>query len=340
MTTFSPLDRSRTLGLGLFSGLFLGLVLLAGVARAESDKPGGSDHPLLSRYAGSTLYTYGDQNDASVPVLVAVQGKPVQQALEGRIANRLYFGPKGSSPLEVFRNYQAALSEAGFVMLYQCEAAQCQRDKTQEKMVRWVQGAHWVGQGSSDYYVIRIFEYKPEFHYLHARKAGAGGNVDVQVALRAGDADDRRIEGRALQFVQVIEAASVAQRQVTVDAAAIGGALKRDGRIALYGILFDSGEARIKSGSADTLAQMAAALKNEPALNVYIVGHTDNQGALAANLGLAQRRAQAVAEALSATYGIAPARLLAHGVASLAPVATNADEAGRAKNRRVEMVLR
>ena len=316
------------------------LLLWAGAAHADSDKPGGSDHPLLSRYAGSTLYTYGDENYASAPMLAAVQSKPVEQAVEGRVANRLYFGPKGSSAVEVFRNYQAALRDAGFVTVYQCEAAQCKRDRTQEKMVHWVQNAHWVGNDRSDAYVVRIFEYKPEFHYLHARKSGAGATVDVQVALRAGDADDRRIEGRTLQFVQIVEAAGIAQGQVKVDAAAIGKALTQEGRIALYGLLFDTNEARIKPESADTMVQIAAALKSQPALNVYIVGHTDNQGSLNTNLTLSRRRAQAVADGLAATYGIAPARLQANGVANLAPVASNADEAGRAKNRRVEIVVR
>ena len=70
-----------------------------------------------------------------------------------------------------------------------------------------------------------------------------------------------------------------------------------------------------------------------------MVGHTDNQGDLAANMALSQKRAQAVVEALSGKYGIAAGRLVARGVASLSPVAANRDETGRARNRRVELVL-
>jgi outer membrane protein OmpA-like peptidoglycan-associated protein len=309
-------------------------------ANPDQDARGGSDNPLITRYAGSILYTYGDEDVGVAKTFVSKNDKPVQQDVEGKLSNRLYFGPAGRGPLDVFRNYQAALRAAGFDTLYQCEAAQCERDGTQAKMVRWVSAARWIGSDKTDYYVVRMFEYKPGFHYLHARKTGANGPVDVQVALRAGDTGDKKTEGRTLQFVQVIEAAGVSQDQVTVDAAAIGSALKRDGRIALYGVLFDTNEARIKPDSAATLAQMAKTLKDDPALKVFIVGHTDNVGAVETNLTLSRRRAEAVVEALVKTYGIAPARLQAHGVANLAPTVANSDDNGRSRNRRVEMVVR
>jgi len=71
-----------------------------------------------------------------------------------------------------------------------------------------------------------------------------------------------------------------------------------------------------------------------------IVGHTDNQGDIDANLALSQKGAQAVVEALAGKYGIPAARLSARGVSSLAPVSSDAGEEGRVKNRRVEMVVR
>lgn len=85
---------------------------------------------------------------------------------------------------------------------------------------------------------------------------------------------------------------------------------------------------------------MAQALGTAPDARVFIVGHTDNQGDFENNLVLSQRRAQAVADALSTRFGIAAKRMTARGVANLAPVAPNDEEAGRARNRRVELVLR
>ena len=83
---------------------------------------------------------------------------------------------------------------------------------------------------------------------------------------------------------------------------------------------------------------MAKPLSSNPSLKVYIVGHTDNQGQFAHNADLSQKRAEAVVQALTSTYHVAPARLTAKGIASLSPVASNRDDAGRALNRRVELV--
>jgi len=125
-----------------------------------------------------------------------------------------------------------------------------------------------------------------------------------------------------------------------VDSSAIGRALASDGQIALYGLYFDTDKATLQASSAPQLQQMGAYLKANPSVQVYVVGHTDNQGALDHNMTLSDARAKTVATALTSTYAIAATRLVARGAGPLAPVATNKTEAGRAKNRRVVLVLR
>lgn len=93
-----------------------------------------------------------------------------------------------------------------------------------------------------------------------------------------------------------------------------------------------------KSMDSTGRVEIAKLLNGNPALKLHVVGHTDNQGGLDSNFALAKARAQAVSSALAQTYAIAATRLTANGVSSLAPVASNSDEAGRAKNRRVELV--
>jgi outer membrane protein OmpA-like peptidoglycan-associated protein len=68
------------------------------------------------------------------------------------------------------------------------------------------------------------------------------------------------------------------------------------------------------------------------------VGHTDNQGKSDYNVGLSKRRAASVVTELTGKYGIAATRLDAFGCGMYSPVASNAAEEGRAKNRRVELV--
>jgi len=112
------------------------------------------------------------------------------------------------------------------------------------------------------------------------------------------------------------------------------------GHVAIYGINFDTDKAVIKPESEPVLAEMAKLLKGDPALNVFIVGHTDSTGTYEHNQKLSQDRAAAVVNALVSAHGIAAARMTAVGVGPVAPVATNDTEDGRAKNRRVELVKR
>ena len=141
-----------------------------------------------------------------------------------------------------------------------------------------------------------------------------------------------------MTVLQVIEAGGMEEKMVTLKAEEITSDIARDGRAVFYGIQFDFDKADIKPESEPQLVEMAKALKAEPKLKVFIVGHTDNQGKLDYNTGLSQRRAEAVARALATRHGIPATRMTARGLAALAPVATNRTEEGRAKNRRVEMV--
>jgi len=334
----------KLFGRGLTRWLVLTVLLAASVhANAgsyDTDKRGGADHPLITRYAGSTLYFYGGDNFGSAPMVVKRKNELTDEMVEGKISNRLYWGPKGRSSLEIFRNYKAALRAAGFETVYECEPAQCHEDNTPGQIIRYVEKAAWTDREHHDYYLIRAFEGSIDLSYLHARRRGPNGTVDVQVATRVADQSDEDFGGRVLQFVQIVESATVEQGKVSVNAAAIGSALQREGKIALYGIYFDTNQAVVKPESANTLKEMATALKSNPGLNVFIVGHTDNQGNVDANVALSRRRAQAVADALARQYGIPQSRLQAQGVANFAPVASNAGEDGRSRNRRVEMVVR
>jgi outer membrane protein OmpA-like peptidoglycan-associated protein len=133
---------------------------------------------------------------------------------------------------------------------------------------------------------------------------------------------------------------SAMEQSVVVSAEQIATAMGAEGKVVFYGIYFDTDKATLKAESAPTLAEMAKWLKTNAAAKVFIVGHTDMQGPVERNRTLSRDRAAAVIAALVKDHGITVDRLTADGVGPLAPAASNADEAGRAKNRRVEMVLR
>ncbi|NBC95095.1 MAG: OmpA family protein, partial [Deinococcus-Thermus bacterium] len=114
--------------------------------------------------------------------------------------------------------------------------------------------------------------------------------------------------------------------------------LEADGHAVLWDLDFRTGETALGPGPFGSLDALAAYLRARPEVRVVLVGHTDAEGALAANVDLSRRRARAARDRLVADHGIAPGRLSAEGVGYLAPIASNASPEGRERNRRVEVV--
>ena len=106
----------------------------------------------------------------------------------------------------------------------------------------------------------------------------------------------------------------------------------------LAGEAFASGQASLTANAAASIKALGIYLAALPGGAVQIVGHTDSQGDDAANLALSERRAQQVRAALAAA-GVARDRLTAQGAGETRPVADNTTAAGRAKNRRVEILV-
>lgn len=112
--------------------------------------------------------------------------------------------------------------------------------------------------------------------------------------------------------------------------------LKAFGRVPLY-LQFDTGRAELKADGRQVVQDVVALMRAEPALQLSVEGHTDNVGQAASNQTLSQARAAAVRDAIVA-QGIAAKRLAATGHGQGRPIADNGVEAGRAVNRRVELV--
>ena len=115
-------------------------------------------------------------------------------------------------------------------------------------------------------------------------------------------------------------------------------ALKKEGRVDVYGIYFDFGSDKLRPESAPVLEEIASTLKNNPTWKLQVNGHTDNIGGDAFNLDLSNRRAAAVKQALIAQYQIDPARLDPKGFGATQPKESNDTLQGRARNRRVELI--
>ena len=155
----------------------------------------------------------------------------------------------------------------------------------------------------------------------------SGKTVYFQID-NAVDTDDRGFE------IIIVEVEEMKQ-DIEVN---MSDGIDRDGKIALYGILFDVNRATIEPESEKALQTVIDYLNANPTVKIYVVGHTDNTGVFANNSKLSKDRALSVKNYLVTTGKINPARLGSDGVASLCPVSTNTTEEGKALNRRVEIV--
>jgi outer membrane protein OmpA-like peptidoglycan-associated protein len=121
-----------------------------------------------------------------------------------------------------------------------------------------------------------------------------------------------------------------------VTAGALLDALNREGHVALY-INFDFGKATIRPDSAPVIGQVVQMMKDDPSLRICVEGHTDNVGNAKANKSLSDERAKAVVAAIM-SQGVDAKCLSSVGHGQDKPIADNKTEAGRANNRRVELV--
>ena len=118
---------------------------------------------------------------------------------------------------------------------------------------------------------------------------------------------------------------------------AIEKAIAETGKFVTNNILFETGKATLKPESMEEIQKVADNMKKNPSARFEVQGHTDNQGSDKINDPLSQQRAEAVVKALEG-LGCDPFNMRAVGKGSHEPVADNATEDGRAKNRRVEFI--
>jgi len=279
------------------------------------------DHPLLPRYPRASLSksTKADTETFKFPVAV---NSPDQtpHIYTGDLARHNYIITNVST-LKVFENYKQALVKAGFTFISQCELNDCG------------DSADVTALGDQLALGGNIYVHGRKPYYILAKKPINGANT--YVALFIGGFDDTT----KIQQV-ILEEKAVVTGLVTVNADQLKQQIDEDGKALIYGIYFDTGKATIKAESKPTLDAIAELLKRNPDLLLYVVGHTDDTGNVASNLTLSEQRAKSVRDALITDYQVLASRLQAYGVGPYAPASNNTSDAGKQKNRRVELVKR
>lgn len=302
-----------------------------------ADVEGAADHPLVGRFEGAEIVSYSHSDFDEYRLIVeplTTSGSLTEenaghtQRLEGELTRITYKAPEGASSLAVFRAYQDALAANGFEVLFECSGEDACGHGNGYNFNRRSPGRTAPGSLSVTQRFINTEAGQTRFQAL--KKPDPEG--DVYVSLQV-------VEERAVYAqVDVVKVEAQESKVVVIEAGEMAEKIGESGKVALYGLYFDTDEATIKPDSKPTLDEIGALLENNPDLKLLVVGHSDNQGDFDYNVDLSKRRAAAVAQALAGDYGVDAARLKPWGVGYAAPVATNNSEAGRASNRRVELV--
>src|SRR5690554_1129265 len=315
--------------------LFALLFLCFETTFAQSDKSGCEDHPVITRYPGAVIEYCVTKNYSEFAIAIGAETgyqKIDEWTNVSGKQTRIYYSLKGNKIVsEVYQNYLTALKNGDFTLLA--------NKMHQERNVSTDVGGHiWL----STFYKSNPFPTNAGIKinlnpgtvggtfYVAAKK----GNVYITVSGK------RYSDNETVVLLDVLETEEMEDDLITVNADFIADKLFEEGKIALQGIHFDHNKAIIKDESKPRLDEIAKFLKANPTVVIFVVGHTDMTGEVQYNVDLSSRRAKAVSDYLINQHQIASSRLLPHGVGPLAPVDNNTTESGKAKNRRVELVLK
>jgi len=317
----------------------LSLIVAFRMAALAADLPGSKDPPGMKRYEGSEIIGY---REPRFDEFLLPMGPPTSQdppkytkslKIEGLVSRYTYVAPAGRTPTELLRNYKLEFQRLDLVTLYEKGASDggwfgptltpIQVEDKIADILTYNQAQERVLVGKSK-------DASPTYYYVFVTSYRDGNMPDRLQSVVKKDI--------ALAELVVVAPQQMEKNMAFVNAGEMSRSLADSGKIALYGIYFDTDKDSLRPDSQATLQEIAKLLTDNRNLKVSVVGHTDNQGKPDYNLDLSRRRAAAVVRELTSKYGIAADRLNSFGCGFYAPVASNDTEAGKAKNRRVELV--
>lgn len=317
-----------------------GLFLMAGTSLLAADipphdVPGSHDMALVPRYADARLISYDQANDdeASLP-----QGRFVDfgftgvRKLEGRVTRIAYAFPRTLSTIEVMNHYQDVVKGEGFKIAFDCAGPDgCGGFNFGETLTQPMVEAHAGDEGNL--IIDFLHPVGGDIRYLLATMDRPEGKITLALAVA------RHVDRQPGMFVEMVEQRPDAGAAPVASATRIAAALRVQGRIALYSIHFMPEQATMRTDSRAVLEQVSDVLHDDPAMKLIIVGHSDGSDTVARGTELSRARAQTVMQALIKTWKVPAAQVSSVGIGPVSPIASNASEAGRALNRRIELVL-
>jgi len=315
----------------------IGLLLISApiFAQRTSDIENSKDYPLISRFEGSFIEFYKETKWGAYKLPVNDEGKidwDNPKVLEGKVIRIQYTTSVDNNSEYVLQNYKTAFKKAGFNILTAIaneELGVSDRPHTWKDKY-YVGGGYYNGLNNEKFGLgINFPIWKNNHSFIAAHGNKDGKDIYAIIYTVVGDA-------YTIITQDIIEVEGVETGMVSAENIAKG--IQTDGHIAVYDILFETGKSDIKTESEAAIKNVADYMNANPGKKFYIVGHTDNVGDFNANMTLSESRAKAVLNVLITKYAVKAEQVKAYGISSLAPLATNVTEEGKAKNRRVDIV--
>ncbi|WP_413852025.1 OmpA family protein [Albidovulum sp.] len=298
------------------------LLILASAAQAA---------PTLS-LPPSAMRTAEDQSamgSYALPVGPWKAGKVESLRTEGEVTQTAWRIRDGSvTTMGLLATLRDQLGREGFEILFECAADEC---------------------GGFDFRFATPVLPEPEMHvdlgdfrFLSARRE-TGDAPDYVSLLVSKSTDSGYVQmtrvGAALVQPLPIAAAEFSPQESAPSSDSLADQLVANGKVVLGDLRFATGSTELGGEDFPSLDALADFLSAHPDKAIALVGHTDAEGPLAANVAVSRKRAQSVVDRLVSLHGVNPAQLTADGVGYLSPLASNLTPEGRSQNRRVEAMI-
>ncbi|WP_282152289.1 OmpA family protein [Ruegeria atlantica] len=256
-----------------------------------------------------------------LPIGPFADGAVPAREVEGKVERLTWRLQSGSSTtLQLLAPLRDQIAAQGYEILLECQAKTC--------------GGFDFRFGTEVVPTPDMYVAIQDFRFLSAIR---GGNV-VSLLVSRNPPDGY------VQMIRVTPVGAEAPPPLVIDEPVTSSSdllaeLEQNGHAILEDLHFRTGEMTLGEGPFASLKLVAEFLDKNPNIRLALVGHTDDTGALDANISVSTGRAQAVRARLIEVHGIAADRVEARGIGYLAPLTSNATPEGRDLNRRVEAVL-
>ncbi len=253
------------------------------------------------------------------------EGQLPSRTVEGAITREVWQVPEPGTVLEILAPLREQVAAQGYEILLDCEDEAC--------------GGFDFRSAIEVLPPPAMFADLADFRYLSAARDDQALSLLVSRSDERGFVQLLRVTPAEPGAVPLAPAVPPEAEATRPPSSELAERIEGNGRLILEGLAFATGSSELAPGGDAALTALAAYLADNPARRVALVGHTDAQGPLEANIALSKRRAQAVADRLVNRHGVNRSQLQAEGMGWLAPRATNLTPEGREANRRVEAVV-